>query len=146
LAIGRGFLFDFRHLFSNLKLKDGQFSASSPLLSQFYTDFCQTQSISVPFDQLPNNFALHCLERLLLDSHNLDSIDVIGLVTEAKKQKNFALIRRVSTYSLKLTNTLFTDCGPACKQRSGLVGQIDRRWEIQRLDDRVCFEILQFLI
>lgn len=107
------------------KLRDGQFSASGPLLSQLYTDFCRAEKIPLPFDQLSNNFALHCLERVLLNNNNLDSIDVIALVTEAKRQQNYALIRRVSILVLKLMQLLCLDCGPTCKQRSGFVGQIN---------------------
>lgn len=95
IAFDRGFSFDFNHLFFNFTLNEGQFAASNLLLAHFYVQFCAARQISIPFDQFPNEFALCCIEQMLLKNPSVILGEILPVMLVAQKQRNFAAIRRV---------------------------------------------------
>jgi hypothetical protein len=94
-AMNRGFSFNLDRIFEKFKPKEGQFSASIPLLAEIYTQFCVEKGVEIPFDQFPNEFSLSCIERVLITRPALLPVNVAEILMEGVHNRNFSPIRRI---------------------------------------------------
>jgi hypothetical protein len=85
-AIDRNLVLDLSKLFRhNLTSVNG-----NPVLAELYMKFCPSCDLL----QLPNSLALHCAEVLLRQNCDVDGL--FEILLEARKRRDFEMLRRVS--------------------------------------------------